>query len=123
MSKECKCEHWQQCPVCMPHRFDSSGHLLPPEPTPLQAARNHINELEVEIEALKAELAQADELEKNLRWALQNCRLFAARHRKEDWALLILGFCAEGGVTGSITRDNSEHHGPDWTERDGEYLK
>ena len=95
----------------------------PPEPTPLQAARNRINELELEIEALKAELAQADELEENLRMALQNCRLFAARHRKEDWALLILGFCAEGGVVGSVTRDNSDHHGPDWTERDGEYLK
>lgn len=39
-----------------------------------------------------------------LRFALENCRLLAARHRKEDWALLILGFCAEGGVTGSITR-------------------
>ena len=36
--------------------------------------------------------------------ALENCRLLAARHRKEDWALLILGFCAEGGVVGSITR-------------------
>lgn len=28
----------------------------------------------------------------------------AARHRKEDWALLILGFCAEGGVVGSAMR-------------------
>ena len=36
--------------------------------------------------------------------ALENCRLLAARHRKEDWALLILGFCAECGVVGSITR-------------------
>ena len=36
--------------------------------------------------------------------ALENCRLFAARHRKEDWALLILGFCSEGGVVGSVTR-------------------
>lgn len=39
-----------------------------------------------------------------LRLALENCRLLAARHRKEDWALLILGFCAEGGVVGSVTR-------------------
>ena len=36
--------------------------------------------------------------------ALENCRLLAARHRKEPWALLILGFCAEGGVVGSTTR-------------------
>lgn len=40
-----------------------------------------------------------------LRFALENCRLLAARHRKEDWALLILGFCAEGGVVGSPLRD------------------
>jgi len=32
--------------VCMPHRFDKNGHLLPPEPTPLQAARIRIEELE-----------------------------------------------------------------------------
>ena len=39
-----------------------------------------------------------------LRLGLENCRLLAARHRKEDWALLILEFCAEAGVVGSITR-------------------
>lgn len=47
--------------------------------------------------------AMEQEIEK-LRLGLENCRLFAARHRKEDWALLILGFCAEAGVVGSITR-------------------
>jgi hypothetical protein len=40
----------------------------------------------------------------HLTLGLENCRLFAARHRKEDWALLILGFCAEAGVVGSMTR-------------------
>ena len=39
-----------------------------------------------------------------LRFALENCRLLAARYRKEDWALLILGFCAEAGIVGSVTR-------------------
>lgn len=39
-----------------------------------------------------------------LRLGLENCRLLAARHRKEAWALLILGFCAEAGVAGGITR-------------------
>lgn len=48
-------------------------------------------------------LAMKQEIEK-LRLGLENCRLLAARHRKEDWALLILGFCAEAGVVGSITR-------------------
>jgi len=47
--KQCKCEHWQHCPVCMPHRFDEEGNLKPPEPTPLQSAR-------AEIEALKQRL-------------------------------------------------------------------
>ena len=51
--KRCKCEHWQQCPVCMPHRFDGEGKPLPPEPTPLQAARN-------ECESLRELLAQAE---------------------------------------------------------------
>ena len=45
----------------------------------------------------------AHDMEK-LRLGLDNCRLLAARHRKEDWALLILGFCAEAGIVGSITR-------------------
>ena len=51
--KTCKCEHWQQCPVCMPHRFDGEGKLLPPEPTPLQAARN-------ETESLRQQLANRE---------------------------------------------------------------
>lgn len=46
--KQCKCEHWQQCPVCMPHRFDANGALLPPEPTPLEA----LEELCAEFRAL-----------------------------------------------------------------------
>jgi hypothetical protein len=36
--------------------------------------------------------------------ALENCRLFAARHRKEEWAKTILRFCAEGGATGTPLR-------------------
>ena len=51
-----------------------------------------------------AHLAEVEAENARLRFALENCRLLAARYRKEDWALLILGFCAEGGVVGSITR-------------------
>lgn len=36
--------------------------------------------------------------------ALENCRLYAARHRSEEWAKAILRFCAEAGVTGSPLR-------------------
>ena len=64
------------------------------EPMPLFATPPDIQAKVAELEAENAKL----------RSALENCRLLAARHRKEDWALLTLGFCAEGGVIGSITR-------------------
>jgi hypothetical protein len=38
------------------------------------------------------------------RFCLENCRLFAARHRKEEWAKTILRFCEEAGVKGSPLR-------------------
>lgn len=37
--------------------------------------------------------------------AIENCRLLAARHRKEEWATHILRFCVESGVIGSPIRD------------------
>lgn len=42
-----------------------------------------------------------------MRNALENCRLLAARHRKEDWARDILRFCAEGGSTSDPLRKTS----------------
>lgn len=63
-----------------------------------QAAR--IKELEQDIQTTADALAEVEQI----RLGLQNVRLFAARHRKEDWALMILGFCAEAGEVGSITR-------------------
>lgn len=36
--------------------------------------------------------------------ALENCRLYAAKRPKEEWARHILGFCAQAGVTGSPLR-------------------
>jgi hypothetical protein len=39
-----------------------------------------------------------------MRDAMENCRLYAARHRKEEWAQTILDFCKEAGVTGSPLR-------------------
>jgi len=36
--------------------------------------------------------------------ALENCRLLAARHRKEEWAQHILRFCEEAGVTSNPLR-------------------
>ena len=64
-----------------------------------------------ETDRLRAELSKkeqqlADAQAENLRLTqgIENCRLLAARNRKEAWALLILGFCAEAGVVGSIAR-------------------
>ena len=57
-----------------------------------------------EIEQLRTELAAAQAENLRLTQGIENCRLLAARNRKEAWALLILGFCAEAGVVGSITR-------------------
>jgi len=36
--------------------------------------------------------------------ALENCRLFAARNRNEEWAKTILRFCGEAGIIGSPLR-------------------
>lgn len=36
--------------------------------------------------------------------ALENCRLYAAKRPKEEWARTILRFCADAGVTGSPLR-------------------
>ena len=41
-----------------------------------------------------------------IRHALENCRLFAARHRKEEWAGHILRFCADSGAIGSTMRES-----------------
>lgn len=54
------------------------------------------------IESLRQQLAEAQKDAERMYFGLENCRLLAARHRKEDWALLILGFCAEAGVAGSV---------------------
>lgn len=68
------------------------------------AVNDFVHGMEVNYEDLEClALGMATEIER-LREGLENCRLFAARHRKEDWALLILGFCAEAGVVGSVTR-------------------
>lgn len=56
------------------------------------------------VEKLQAEIAELREDVERYRFALENVRLLSARHHKEDWALLILGFCAEAGVVGSVMR-------------------
>jgi len=81
-----------------------------------------IGRLRAEVEALKLQRTAADivgretanivllqvgEVER-LRAALENVRLLAARHRKEEWAGHMLRFCADAGVTGSPLREGGK---------------
>ena len=70
----------------------------------IRKAQEQLSEKDNEIESLRQQLDEAKKDAERMRFGLENCRLLAARHRKEDWALLILGFCAEAGVAGSVTR-------------------
>ena len=57
---------------------------------------------------LETELAASQAREKILRDALENCRLFAARRRAEEWATHILRFCESGGsVANPLRQDDS----------------
>jgi hypothetical protein len=64
----------------------------------------HVAWIKIRELSLGNQLAAVEKERDALLMGLKNCRLLAARHRKEDWALLILGFCAEAGVVGSVTR-------------------
>ena len=63
--------------------------------TQIDAAR--IEELERERDALQADNARLWE-------ALENCRLLAARHRKEEWAGHVLRLCESAGVAATALR-------------------
>lgn len=83
----CQCQ-WKQIPRWESHTDD------------LAAAQNRIEQLEASVYGLYELEAERD----RLRFALENCRLLAARHRKEDWAIHILRFCSDAGVTSSTMR-------------------
>lgn len=77
--------------------------------TQIDAAR--IEELEREIErkmsAAAFVLKERDALQADnarLREALENCRLLAARHRKEEWAGHVLRLCESAGVAATALR-------------------
>ena len=59
------------------------------------------------------------EEQRRMAQALENCRLLAARHRKEEWAQHILRFCEEGGATANTLR---EWQGLTDEEIDDEYF-
>ena len=70
----------------------------------LLVARKEAKRQRDELQASLYGLYELEAERDKMKFALENIRLFSARHRKDDWALLILGFCAEGGVVGSVTR-------------------
>ena len=53
-----------------------------------------------------ADLIEQLEAERDeLKAALENCRLLAARNRHEEWAQHILRFCLDAGVSATPIRD------------------
>ena len=60
------------------------------------------------IERHAIQLAASQAHIKVLREVLENCRLLAARHRKEEWATHMLRFCESGGsVANPLRQDDS----------------
>ena len=55
-------------------------------------------------EALMEYITHVEKQRDELLAALENCRLLAARHRKEEWAGHVLRFCVESGVAGEVMR-------------------
>jgi hypothetical protein len=81
----------------------------------LSAAANEIERLQAEVAMLRSALDAAaksvlfdagyyKQQIALLREALENCRLLAARHRKEEWASHVLRFCNEAGVDANPMR-------------------
>ncbi len=95
--KQCKCEHWQQCPTCMPNRFDEEGNLKPPEPTPLQAAKAEIEALKqrlfemqnAAIDLAKQQFLTQEDLER--RWGISGATLERDRSLKQGMRYLKIG--------------------------------
>lgn len=95
--KQCKCEHWQQCLVCMPHRFNAEGNRLPPEPTPLQAAKAEIESLKqrlfemqnAAIDLAKQQFLTQEDLER--RWGISGATLERDRSLKKGMRYLKIG--------------------------------
>ena len=73
--KQCKCEHWETCPVCYPQGFDESGVRKPVEIPPTR------DEMLERIKNLKAE---RDELAEKLKYA--SMAATAEAHRCDELA-------------------------------------
>ena len=107
MSKEL-IDHLRSFPFAMTHE---AADLI-------EAQQKRIDDLESEIDRKMSaasyvieQLAASQAQIKVMREALENCRLLAARHRKEEWATHILRFCESGGsVANPLRQDDSALH-------------
>ena len=43
----CKCEHWQECPTCTPHRFDAAGNRKAPQSDPIPRQRKPLDRWQI----------------------------------------------------------------------------
>ena len=59
---KCQCEHWQDCRICRPDKFDADGGRIPVAKTDLEHCQD-------ECSALRANLAQISNLPNALRLA------------------------------------------------------
>ena len=78
---------------------------------------------DAELSELRQQLAAAQAREQQYREALENCRLLAARHRKEEWAAHVLRFCGDAGVIGSPIRNTDTTALEAMIQKAGEVVK
>ena len=83
--------------VCRIHR--DGGHYIAKygEAKAIADADTVAAQNNADLDALQADNAR-------LREALENCRLLAARHRKEEWAGHVLRLCESAGVAATALR-------------------
>ena len=65
-------------------------------------------DLAAKVKELEAKYYVAESAVTAAHSAVENCRLYAARNRNEEWATHILRFCTASGVVGSPLRESDQ---------------
>lgn len=96
-ARSCQCEHWQSCPKCMPHLFDSNGNRLP---LPI-SDKQRIADLDAEAQALQnAVLVAAKTIEDQSARIDELERLLADTHITLNHASIFIATREKMHVTG-----------------------
>lgn len=98
------------CPICDGEKMEEIEQLR----AELSFQQNAHRQAQEALLAQGSELAASLAENLRLRKALENCRLLAARHRKEEWASHVLRFCDDAGVSGKVLRHNPPGDCTDW---------